>query len=212
MDQLRRDREERAKELAEAQDFKAKLMTVMGTVKQTQVPVNQPCPRLLNYNEYDPDVQEVDRALPRREQEVDPAHSFESSTSSRSGPTPKRNKTRRSLNSPLTQSTRAARKGLRGKSLGNPAVRPKLPLKDLSVNGQNAGSWSPTRIRRQKFQDQHAGIARAHSKENHTNSPEEDVGETSFGSDVFTSTNQQRFKGSEDQYSKDMYDETTVDF
>jgi len=38
--QLRRDREERAKELAEAQELKTKLMTVMGIVKPIQMPSN----------------------------------------------------------------------------------------------------------------------------------------------------------------------------
>ncbi len=211
--QLRRDREERTKELAEAQELKAKLMTVMGTVRPIQMPSNQPCPRTSNYSEYDQDVQDIDRASPQREAGVYPTHSFGSSTSNRSGPVPKRNKTRRSIDSPSTHPMRAGRRGSRGKSLSNTAVRPKHPLKDLGLNGQNAIPWSPIQSQRQmgqdQSQDQYAGVPTAASKKHYINSLEEDLGETSFGSDVFTSTNQQRLNGSG---SRCFNDDTTVDF
>lgn len=206
---LRRDREERARELAEAQELKAKLMTVMGTVKPIQISSNQRCSRTLNIFEHDQDVQDMDRALPLREAGSYPTHSFGSSTSNRSGPTPKRNKTRRSFDSPLTHPTRADRRGPRGKSLSNTAVR---PLKELGLSGQNAVCWSPTQPQRQKSHDQYAGVPKAARTEHGSYSLEEDLGESSFGSDVFTGTNQQRLDGSGSRVSKCFYDDTTVEF
>lgn len=213
MHQLRRDREEQTKELAEAQELKAKLMTVMGTVRPIQMPSNQPCPRTLNHSEYDQDVQEIDKALALREAGVYPTHSFESSTSSRNGPAPKRNKTRRSIDSPLTHPMRAGRRVSRGKSLSNTAVRTKHPLKDLGLNEQNAVPWSPIQSQRQmgrgRSQDQCAGVPTVVSKEHYVYNSEEDLGESSFGSDVFNTTNQQQLNGPETGYSND---DTTVDF
>lgn len=97
-------------------------------------------------------------------------------------------------------------------SLSNTAVRPKNPLKDLGLNGQNAVSWSPTQIQSQKPQAHYAGVPNEASKEHDTYSLEEDLGETSFGSDVFTSTDQQRLNGSGSPFPKGFDDDTTVDF
>lgn len=82
----------------------------------------------------------MNMTLPLREAELYPTHFSGSSTSSRTEPIPKRNKTRRSLDSSLTHSTRANRRGSRGKSLSNIAIRSKHPLRDLDLNEQNVVS------------------------------------------------------------------------
>jgi len=153
----------------------------------------------------------MDMALPLREAGLYSTHSSGSSTSSRTGPIPKRNKTRRSLDSSLTHSTRANRRGPRGKSLSNIAIRSKHPLRDLDLNEQNVVSWSPTQTQCQKSEDQYIVVPKAR-KEHDTYSLEDDLGKNSFGSDIFTSTNQQRLNGPGSQFSKGFNDDTTVDF
>ena len=212
MNQLCQERVEQAKELAEAQEFKVKLMTVMGTVGQNPASLNQPNSRKLDSIAKDQDAQGKVGALLRGYPEANPTRSFDSSASSRSGSTPKRNKTRRNLNPPLTQPIRAARGTSRGKSLSNTAMKWKeYPLKDLDMNVQNAGYWSPTRSQDQKSQDHFAWIPRPASKENDNDDLEEDLGETSFGSEVFTSTNQHQLINSENKIPSNTYDETTVE-
>lgn len=212
MNQLCRERVEQAKELTEAQEFKVKLMTVMDTVGQNSAALNQPDSRKPGLIEKDQDVQGTVGPLLWGEPEANPTRSFESSISSISGSTSKRNKTRRSLNPPLPQPTRVARGASRGKSLSNTALKSKKhPLKDLDMNAQNAGYWSPTQSQDQKSQDHFAWIPRPASKENDNDDLAEDLGETSFGSDVFTSTNQYQLIGSENKIPSDIYDETTVD-
>ena len=214
MKQLRHDREVQTKELTEAQEFKARLLTVMGTVGQNRMTTGLSNPCSPNFTEPHQGVQEAREASQNGEAEVDPVRSFESSTSSRSGPTPKRTKRRPSLNSPLTHSTRTIRgTSKREKSLGNTLANSrKQPLKDLSLNTKTADVWTPTQSRCQRSQDQCAGKLETMSKENDTHDLQEDIRDASFGSDVFTSTNQQQLYESGGPMSGDIYDETTVDF
>ena len=180
----------------------------MGTVQQDQTLLNQPKPRTFISNEYGLDVPDMDQPSSPKKPKADSMCSFESSTSSRSGPTPKRNRTRRSLKSPVTRPGKPVEGGPRRKSLSNTITKPrKHALQDLGLNAQNAGFWSSTRS-----QDQYPSIRTAASKENDTDDPERDRGDTSFGSDVFTSTSPEQVNGLGGRTSTDNYDETTVDF
>ena len=213
MNQLRHDRDEQTKELTEAQEFRARLLKVMGTAGQNQMTSNQPNTRTSSSNVYIQSIQGLNGESQDGGAEIDPTRSFESSTSSRSGPTPKRNKRRQSLNSPLTNPTRTVRGASRGKSLGNTVLRSRnKPLKDLSLNTNTADLWRPTESQCQKSQAQYAGSPRTGSKENDIQELEEEIGDTSFGSDVFTSTNEQQVNDTGGRISRDIYDETTVDF
>ena len=211
MIQLRQDCDERTKELAEAREFKSRLLTVMGTVGHNPMNVNHSKARTSTSIEYTQDIQRLNAESQYWEAEIDPVRSFESSTSSRSGPTPKRNKRRQSLNSPLTQPTRAMKGTSRGKSLGNTALKSrKQPLKDLSLNTKTAEFWNPAPSQCRNSQDQYGSPSMV-TKENDTDDLAEDAGDTSFGSDVFTSTNQQKFNEFGDRMPGYTYDETTVD-
>ena len=212
LNQVRQDQDERTRELAEAQEFQAKLMRVMGTMKQVQASPNHGSPLMLN-EKYYPDLQDAEISLTPRELEKDPVHSLESSPTSHAGSAPKRTKTQRGFNSVSMYTERAAEIDSMGKRRSNNASEKwkRHPLKVRYLNTQDPEFWSPTQIQPQKTLGQNANTMRGANKENAIDYLEEDPGEKSFGSDVFTSTDYQHLNGSGGQVSKDKFDDTTLD-
>ncbi|KAL9127167.1 MAG: hypothetical protein Q9217_003900 [Psora testacea] len=203
---LRQDRDQRAKEFAEAQDLSRRLMAVVGVNNAAATPAK---------NGYQSD----DRSSPNGKKHrsstshVNSSVSFESGTSSRSGEssTPKRTKTQSSP--PLSRNehlnTATAMKDI---SRLRPfrARRPPLAESATVQNRRFTTSVLPT-DRKQSLAPivQSPGMLESAYLHHHTVSDDESFG---GGDDIFTSTNQKQLSALRATAPLASYDETTAEF
>ena len=199
---LRKERQERAKEFAEAQELSARLMAVMGITKNQRAFSNasetgskeergasSPCtpgsPRLPAFD-------------------VDSTHSSEPSTSNRSGPKPKRTKRRRSSRSKRDDTVPTGRASTR-----NTLRKSRVPLAELGSR-QSRGSATPIQLLHHfdSSNKKEIDVEASQLTDGHVDSDDECFG----GGDIFTSTEQQRLSVLGNQPSEGMFDETTAEF
>jgi len=210
IEKLLRDRKEKAKEFAEAQDLSTKLMAVMG-LNTEQPPALAHKPAKPGFKDIFVDSPEAHQSSRRQTAPV-PAQSFESSTSSKTGPTPKRTRPRRTTRTPSTQQ---AKINIGAKTVKTAhettAQSTRQPLKDLNVSVHNR---SPVRTQRRGF-----GKPQPEQDYNWEDGKDQgdgftDSGDLSFGgSDIFTSTEKERPSArDEHEHSQLHHDESTADF
>ena len=132
--------------------------------------------------------------------------SFGSSSSSRSGPTPKRAKPRRSTRTPNVPQPKIAvgRKSVKLFDESDPRSKRSQPLRELPLIGQ-------PNLRPPSSYESHRGKVRI-GDENEPIRPN-DMNQSSFAdSDIFESTNQRNFGELHSTARQGIYDETTIDF
>ena len=194
---LRKEREERDKEFAEAQDLSSRLMAVMGMKRSEEICASTDSTEPKHGDGGSPpsrpsssDPQVLD---------VHPDRSFDSGTLSKSGPTPKRAKRLRSSQftntKPVITSARST------------ARRSRAPLLD-SRSTQNQGFMTPMQPLA------HFGTT---IKEEAGNTLQENArldsdDEFFHGADLFTSTDQQQLSVLRSKLSPSTFDETTTEF
>ena len=204
---LKLEREQRAREFAQAQDLSSKLMKVMG-MQPSDRPSNTSLTRA-------PDRDTIQQQLyPRSEagegQSQDMPNSSSSSSSSRSGPTPKRCRTERrydttsnrrktiSFDAPVTADTPYNYK-LTRRPLGllEPATQTGGISRQMSSNPTYAKVHSPYRT---------------DTKDEFPFGGAEEIEEFSFVENhIFTSTASQQMDRAESSPNRGFYDETTTD-
>ena len=199
---LRKEREERAKEFAEAQELSARLMAVMGITKnqgpacdtsttgsREERSVSSPC------KPASPDLPASDVGL---------TPSSESSTANRSGPTPKRTKRRRSLQSKRDEVVTTARASTR-----SVMRQRRVPLAEIGSR-QSRGPVTPTQLLpySHSYNPKEIDGEALHMTSRHLDSDGESFGE----GDIFTSTDQQRLSVPVNIPCESISDETTADF
>lgn len=206
IEKLLRERKEKAKEFAEAQELSTKLMAVMGLkTEQTSALVHNPARSSIKDIFIDSPVTQRDS---RGQTTTASAPSIESSTSSKSGPTPKRTRPRRTTRTPSMHRTKIDIGANTVKTAHDTTSRP--PLTDLSVSVHNR---SPVRTQWHgmgKVQPGQDGVW-INAKDQGVEAIE--LGDLSFGgSDIFTSTEKARPSAAEDYGHSQLYDESTADF
>ena len=198
---LRKERQERAKEFAEAKELSARLMAVMGITKNQQASCNM-----------SKTGSEEDRSASSpcklgspglRASDVDLTLSSESSTSNRSGPTPKRMKRRRSSQSKGDEAVPRGRA-----STYSTLRKSRVPLAELGSR-QGRGPATPTQLLHHfhSYNQKEIDVEALQVTGRHVDSDDECVG----GGDIFTSTDQQRLSVLGSKPSESMFDETTAD-
>ncbi|KAI9879199.1 MAG: hypothetical protein M1830_009274 [Pleopsidium flavum] len=211
IERLLKQRDEKAREFAEAQDLSSKLMAVMGFKREQSATLHS------NTTESETNMAPVDTPVgqhaTRQQRNTESTQSFGSSTSSKSGSTPKRTRTRRNTKTPSIQQKEIELAARTIKAAQNAMSRsPRHPLKDLGVSMHN---MSPVKTQRH-------GYDKGHQEPN----PDRDgirmgkqydvvmdLGDLSFGgSDIFTSTEKELSPSQHEQTLLDDYDETTADF
>ena len=199
---LRKEREERAKEFAEAQELSARLMAVMGITKDHGTACNTSTTGSREERSVSSPCKPASPDLPTSD--VDLAPSSESNNTNRSGPTPKRTKRSRSLQSKCDEVVTTARASTRSTMRHR-----RVPLAEIGSR-QSRGPVTPTRL-----------LAHSHSynpKEidggvlQMTNRRLDSDDESFGGGDVFTSTDQQRLSVLGTKPYENISDETTADF
>ncbi len=209
IEKLLKDRKEKAREFAEAQDLSTKLMAVMG-FKTEQPPALTHGPEKSGSRDIFVDSPDAYQGS-RRQTATAPAPSFESSTSSKSGPTPKRTRPRRTTRTPSMHQTKISTDAITVKTAHDTASRStRQPLKDLSVSISNR---SPVRT-------QQHGLGKLRQEreyswvdgKNHVDEVME-LGDLSFGgSDLFASTEKECSSAPDEQGHLQLHDESTADF
>lgn len=199
------EREERAREFAQAQELSSKLMAVMGT--KTGKPGA--------YHRENGSSKGVGIPLENTvREETDCSNSGTefsqhsgSSASSRSGPTPKRSRPRPSFKTPFLQQTKTTLGLHSAKSAHGTFPRTKRqPLKDLRIGTQN-------RRNSMHFEPSQKTVDCRMSSDNGLAPDEGEVGDVSFeGSEIFTSTAREQTQVLRSKISENIYDETTADF
>jgi len=209
IERLLKERKEKAREFAEAQDLSSKLMAVMGFKTEQSVP--------LPSNTVNSDTSEISVDTPigqqatRRERTTHSTQSFGSSTSSRSGPTPKRTRPRRITKTLSMSQTRINLGAKTVKTAHNNMSRsPRHPLKDLGVGMHNK---SPVKTQRHgPSKGQQEPSSNGIDMEDRYDAVME-IGDLSFGgSDIFTSTEKQLPPTPHEHTHLDVDEETTADF
>ena len=199
---LRKEREERAKEFAEAQELSARLMAVMGITKNQEVACNASTTSSKEHRSVSSPCKPASTDLPVSDVDLTP--SSESSTANRSGPTPKRTKRRRSLQSKRDEVVTTARASTR-----STIRRPRVPLAEIGSR-QSRGPVTPTQPlpHSHSYNSKEANGEALHMTNRHLDSDDESFG----GGDVFTSTDQQRLSLPDHKPIESIPDETTADF
>lgn len=199
---LRKEREERAKEFAEAQELSARLMAVMGITKNHRTACNTSTVGSREERSISSPCKPASPDLPTSD--VDLTLSSESSTADRSGSTPKRTKRRRSLQSKRDEVVTTA-----GATTRSTMRQRRVPLAEIGLR-QGRGPVTPTQL-----------LAHSHaynSKETDckvlqmTNRGLDSDDEFFGGGDVFASTDQQRLSVLGTKPYESITDETTADF
>ena len=199
---LRKEREERAKEFAEAQELSARLMAVMDITKNQGAACNTSTTGSREERGISSSYKPASPDLPASDADLAP--SSESSIRNKSGPTPKRTKRRRSSQSKRDEVVMTAQASTR-----STMRQRRVPLAEIGSR-QSRGPVTPTKL-----------LPHIHS-----NNPKETDGEAlqmsnrqldsddeSFGEgDMFTSTDQQRLSVLGNKPSESISDETTVDY
>lgn len=202
------EREERAREFAQAQELSSKLMAVMAAVGVKNVQSDTYHKENVSSKEVDiPSENSVMEETDYCNSGTEISKSFGSSASGRSAPTPKRSKPRRSFKTPFLQQNQTSLGFKSAKSTQGTLPRAKRqPLKDLEAGRQNQCKSMP-------FQSgQKVGDCRMNN-DNGLALDEVDVGDVSFeGSDIFTSTAKGRTQVLRSRLPENIYDETTADF
>lgn len=209
IEKLLKERKEKAKEFAEAQDLSTKLMAVMG-LKPDQASAHSYNPATSSLKDIFVDSPKSQHGS-RRQTTTATSQSFESSTSSKSGPTPKRTRPRRSTR---TLSMQQAKIDLGTKTVktahDTTSRSSREPLKDLSVSVHNK---SPVRTQRH-------GFGKPQPEPHHHWTDGKDQGDEAMedddpsfgGSDIFTSTEKEQALAWDDQGHSQVYEESTADF
>ena len=212
LDLLSEEREERAREFAQAQELSSKLMVVMGAKSGQRAVFHKETVSLkgVEISSDNPILEEADYCNP----DTKFTQPMGSNASSRSGPTPKRSKPRRSFQTPFRQQPRIYVGSKPVKSThGTISKVGRQPLKDLGVSTKNQRNPTPSGPG-QKADERHEGLVDCHmNNENNAALGEVDFGDLSFGgSDIFTSTAKEETQVLRSRIPKDIYDETTADF
>ena len=199
---LRKEREERAKEFAEAQELSARLMAVMGITKNQGTACNTSTTCSREERSVSSPCKPASPDLPASDVGLTP--SSESSTANRSGPTPKRTKRRRSLQSKRDEGVATARATTR-----SVMRQPRVPLAEIGSR-QSRGPVTPTQLlpHSHSYNPKETDGEALHMTSRHLDSDEESFG----GGDIFTSTDQQRLSVAVNIPCESISDETTADF
>lgn len=201
---LRRDQEQRAKEFAEAQELSSRLMAVMGS-KQPQAASDnfQSSTALHNLGTQGARLSNDLNSIAAVTQ------SFGSSTSSTSGPTPKRSKTYQRFKSPTAHRAKVVCNATNGKATRDRTVKERRrPLINLGDGTQNVGMFTPSQPLRQK-RDRIQENDEA-SKENRDMDCSNNPDDESF--DMFTGTNEHSINERWDEAAPEVLDDTTDEF
>ena len=196
---LRKEREERAKEFAEAQELSARLMAVMGITKNQGAACNTGTTSSKEQRSVSSPCKPASPDLPVSDVDLTPS----SSTANRSGPTPKRTKRRRSLQSKRDEAITTAR------ATRSTIRRPRIPLAEIDSR-QSRGPRTPTQPlpHSHSYDTKEATGKALYVTNRHLDSDDEYFG----GGDIFTSTDQQRLSLPDYRPSESIPDETTADF
>ena len=202
---LRRQREKQAEEVAEARALKNGFMAFMGNIK------DQPG----SGHTYSPQASHPSITGTPEEPAAGPVPtaSSTSSTSSKSGPTPKRMKRHRASFQKYTTKPKKS-DGSAGSVRRTPIKAHRTPLADLGV-GLSLTQLTPTQ--RVEWTKPHlaASANKQALKENDEIQVWHSDDESFGGEDIFTSTNQRQLSALRNRTSKpvsDGYDETTAEF
>ena len=203
------EREQRAKEFAQAQDLSSKLMKVMG--------MQQSDPAATNSLIQPPGTGDLPRTIHSRSNEVDEGQPEDgpnfsgSSISSRSGPTPKRSKTER-----RGETSHNRRKTISFDSdvvMETPHYYKKLARRPLGVLGsatQNEGSSK--RISSAATFTKARGSYQAETQDKFPFGGSKEMVDFSLDeNNVFTSTEYRQIEEVESSQNEGFYDETTTD-
>ena len=209
IEKLLRDRKEKAREFAEAQDLSTKLMAVMGLKSEQASAVAHHSAKASSNDIYvdSPDGHQASRT----QSTTASAQSFESSTSSKSGPTPKRTRPRRTTKTSSLQQTKIDLGAKTVKTAHDTTYQPsRQPLKDVGMGVPNR---SPVRAARHGFgKPQLEGDRGWIGGEDRADEVME-LGDLSFGgSDVFPSTEKEPSSARDEHGNSHLYEESTTDF
>ena len=199
---LRKERQERAKEFAEAQELSARLMAVMGITKNQRSFCNTSEISSREERSASSPCKSGSPGMPASD--ADLTSSSESSTSNRSGPTPKRTKRRRSSQSKRDEVVSTGRATTR-----STLRKGRVPLAELGSR-QSRGPATPPQLLHHFHSSNQKEIhgEALQVSDRHVESDDECFG----GGDIFTSTDQQRSSALGNKPSESTFDETTVDF
>ncbi|SLM38433.1 hypothetical protein LPUS_08646 [Lasallia pustulata] len=206
LDLLIEERKERAREFAQAQELSSKLMAVMGA-RTGQSDAYQKEDFSLKGAKIPPPEDPVSEEVDRGSSDTENTKSFGSSASSKSEPTPKRSKPRRSFKSPFLQRSDTCMGFKSAKSThGGPPRAKRQPLKDIGVGTQDQRNSTPSEP------SQKLGKCLINN-DNSLALDEVDVGDLSFeGSNIFTSTAREGTQVLRSRIPQKIYDETTTEF
>ena len=202
---LREERQARATEFAEAQELSARLMAVMGITKNQRAFCNTSRTGSREERSASSPCKPGSPGSPGLPpSDVDFTPSSESTTSNKSGPTPKRTKRRRSSQSKrdeVVATGRASRRSTLRKS--------RVPLAELGSR-QSRSPATPTQLLHHfhSYSQRKIDGEALQATNEHVDSDDECFG----GGDIFTSTDQQRLSVLGNKPSESMFDETTADF
>ncbi len=199
---LRKEREDRAREFAEAQELSARLMAVMGMTKNQGAFCNTNTTGSREERGASSPRKPGSPDLPASDTDMIP--SSKSSSSNGSGPTPKRTKRRRSLQSKHDEVVTTGRASTR-----NTVRKSRVPLADLGSR-QSRDPVTPTQLLHHfhSSNQKEIDVEALQVTNRHLDSDDECFG----GSDIFTSTDQERSLALGNKPPESILDETTADF
>ncbi|KAK0509858.1 hypothetical protein JMJ35_007252 [Cladonia borealis] len=197
---LRKERQERAKEFAEAQELSARLMAVMGITKNQRAFCDTSTTGSREERSASSLCKPYSPVLPVS----DLTASSESSDSNRSGPTPKRTKRPRSSQSKRDDVIPTGRASTR-----SVLKQSRVPLAELGSR-QSQGPATPTQLLHHlhSYNQKEVDGEALRASNRHAGSDDECFG----GGDIFTSTDQQRLSVLGNKPPESMFDETTAEF
>lgn len=200
---LRRNQQQRAKEFAEAQELSSRLMAIMGS-KQPQVASdNLQSGKAIH-------TLETQGGCPNTVAAV--TQSFGSSTSSTSGPTPKRNKTYQHFKSPDCHRAKISLNAANGRATRDCLVKERRrPLTDLSDITQNAVNSTPSQPLRQQ-RDQIQGNDEASQENRGIDCSDNQDNESVDDNHMSTASYQHSLNGRWDKAASEALEDTTVEF
>lgn len=204
---LRRNQEQRAKEFAQAQELSSRLMAVMGLKQPEAASDNFGSGKALQH------VGNQAGHLPCNPDPIAAVtQSFGSSTSSTSGPTPKRTKKYQRFKPLTSHRTKAVFNATNGKATRDSTIKERrLPLLNLNDVAQNVRISTPSQPLRQKpdrIQENDEA-----SKENRDMDCSDNLDDDSFDdSNMFTGTYRHSLNGRWNKVVPEALDDTTVEF
>ena len=199
---LRKERQERAKEFAEAQELSARLMAVMGITKNQRAFCNTSTTGSREERSASSSCKPGSPGLPVSD--VDLTASSESSDSNRSGPTPKRTKRRRSSQSKRDEIIPTGRASMR-----STLKKSRVPLAELGSR-QSRVPATPTQLLHHlhSYHPKEVDGEALQESNRHVDSDDDCFG----GGDIFTSTDQQHLSVLGNKSTESIFDETTAEF